>query len=161
MNAYETKMNTNYTSDEGRRPEEKVEGEADKLYEAISRFEGGTRTGAEIKAASYARWNKMMRRSDFFEGLKNFFEPIICTPLAILFGILTFAGRLAAYISCIGLFVGGWNLYQSFCASGLSLELLKMESFRNGWLYIILPFVAFLLASLLEKIHDFFDLRAF
>lgn len=112
-------------------------------------------------SAAYKYVRKMERRYERSQEIKEFIVPIICTPLSIFFTVLSFVGRIAAYISCIGLFVGAWNLYQSFCASSAAMPVWKMDSFREGILYIILPFVAFLVSSVLNKIRSYFYIRSF
>lgn len=110
-------------------------------------------------------WRRQKAREEkwraFWTKLKDFFEPIICTPLAILFGIIAFVAKLASYISCLGLFAGGWLLYQSFCASSKMVPVWKTENFFEAIFYIVLPFGAFLVSALFSAIHDYFDLRAF
>ena len=98
---------------------------------------------------------------DFTNQMKEFFEPVICTPLAILFCVLAFVARLASYISCLGLFAGGWLLYQSFCASDKFWLVWKADHFLEAIFYLVLPFAGFLLSALLSKIYDYFDLRAY
>lgn len=110
-------------------------------------------------------WRRQKARDEkwnaFWSNLKDFVEPIICTPLAILFGVLSFIAKVASYISCLGLFAGGYLLYQSFCASSELMPVWKAENFYEAIFYIVLPFGAFLLSALVSAIHDFFDLRAF
>lgn len=98
---------------------------------------------------------------DFCDNLKDFLVPIICTPLSILFGIIAFVAKLASYVSCLGLFAGGWLLYQSFYASSKLEPVWKTENFFEAIIYILLPFVVFLVSAMLSAIHDYFNLRAY
>lgn len=108
---------------------------------------------------------KRRKKHNKIEKMKNSFlgvaRTIFYTPLGIAFHAVSFVARGIGYISSFGLIAGAYYLYQSICAFTDGVAIGEIDIIRKAVAFIIVPFTAYTVSVIAEKLQNYFEENAF
>lgn len=115
----------------------------------------------EEKVEIEKRRRRINRRREFFEKLLSGLRSVFYPPLSIAFHVVSFVTKGIGCITSIGLIAGVYYLYQSFSALFKGVPFAEIETFSKAVPVIIVPFIAFAVSVVTEKIYCYFEDNAF
>ncbi len=108
---------------------------------------------------------KQRKKRRKIEKMKNRFlgaaRSIVYTPLGIAFHAVSFVARGIGYISSFGLIIGVYYLYQSICAFTDGVPIGEIATIRKAVAFMIVPFIAYAVSVIAEKLQSYFEGNAF
>ena len=109
--------------------------------------------------------NKALRRLEKREkivgGILSCVRIIVYTPLGIAFNAVSFVAKIVGFLSAFGLIPGVYLLYKSVMAVIGGTPFGEVNTFEKAGTLIIVPFIAYTIAVIAERIHDYFEDNAF
>lgn len=107
------------------------------------------------------RRKRIHKREAFFENLRDIMRPVIFTPLSVVFHIISFVTKGIGYISSVGLIAGFYYLYKSIEALINGVPFGEIDTFVKAVAFIIIPFAAFGISVVTERIYCYFENNAY
>ena len=100
---------------------------------------------------------KYERRAKRVQAVKDFFRPIIFTPLALVADVLSTVAGFAGKVLALGLIGSVYYFYKTFVAIKESVPIGDIEELPRALILLAAPFVAFFVSTGMEKLSDFLN----
>lgn len=104
---------------------------------------------------------KMIRRYEIFDKIKETLLGIICTPLAIFSNIVLMISLIAIKITAIGMFYGIYKSYKVYVDFKNGVSFMESQNLGSAVLFLLLPFIMVVISYVLSwltavlKFHSF------
>lgn len=111
------------------------------------------------------RRNKRLRREakveEIFGGIMSCVRTIVYTPLSIAFHAVSFVTRGIGCVSAFGILIGGYRVYEGIMAMKAGASFGQIDSFQKAIPFFTIPFIAYGISVITEKIYRYLEDNAF
>lgn len=107
------------------------------------------------------RLRREAKRDEIVGSIMSCVRTIIYTPLSIAFHAVSFVTRGIGCVSAFGMLLGGYRVYEGFVALKKGAAFGEIDSFQKAVPLFIIPFIAYGISVITEKIYRYLEDNAF
>ena len=115
----------------------------------------------EEKEKRNIKLRRIQKRERITESILGGLRTIIYTPLSIAFHAVSFVAKGVGFISAFGLIIGAYQMYQAIRMIATGTPIGEVENMTSAVTLLILPFIAYGISVVTEKIYRYFENNAF
>lgn len=125
-------------------------------YEYIEMYDVSEEEYLKSVAEYERRYEKKYKR---INAVKSFFAYMFFSPLEIVFKLLSIVLKLIAVISSVTFPYGVYLAYQTYKEIDNGVQITMTENGKNALMWILLPFIAFAIFYICDKLSEWFRLH--
>ncbi len=125
-------------------------------YDYIEMYEVSEEEYSRAVEEYERKYEKKYKR---INGIKSFFACMFFSPLEIVFKLLSIVSKLIAVISSVAFPYGVYLAYQTYKEIQNDVRFTMTENGKNALMWILLPFVAFAIFYICDKLSEWFGLH--
>ena len=131
------------------------------IQQSIVRLGYGSILTEEEKIEMREKREKAGRRREFFAKISEFLRSVFFPPLSIAFHAISFVTKGIGIISSFGLFAGFYYAYKSVVALMDGVPFKDVDTNGKAITFILLPFIAYGISVITERIYCYFEDNSF
>lgn len=101
------------------------------------------------------------KRDAIIKSILSCVRTIVYTPLSIAFHAVSFVTRGIGCVSAFGMLIGGYHLYKGISDITNGVSFGEINAFEKAVPFFIVPFIAYGISVITEKIYLYFENNAF